>query len=88
MDYYLFIFYLVGLLQEFLLVLYIRFIDENKILPAVILSFVTIVIGLLVIYNILAQLETKKSIITIIVYASGIATGTFLAMKTKKGFKN
>ena len=37
---------------------------------------------------ILAQLETKKSIITIIVYASGIATGTFLAMKTKKGFKN
>jgi len=88
MEYYLFIFYLVGLLQEFLTTLYFRFIAKGKIISAVILSFATTLIGLLVIYNILTQLETRKGVIAIIVFALGVATGTFLAMKIKRGFKD
>ena len=88
MDYYLLIFYLAGLLQDFLLVLYLRFVAKGKTIPAVILSFVTTIVGLLVIYNILTQLGGQRSITAIIVYALGIATGTFLAMKIQKGFKN
>ncbi|KPJ54785.1 hypothetical protein AMJ47_03510 [Parcubacteria bacterium DG_72] len=84
MYYYLLIFYLAGLLQDFLTVLWVRFISEGKTLPAVVLSFITVLISLLVIYNIITQLEAQKSTPAIIVYALGFATGTFFAMKIKK----
>ena len=88
MGYYLLIFYLVGLFQEFLAALYLRFLTKGKTIPAVALSFTITLIGLLVIFNILTRLETQKGTIAIIVFALGVATGTFLAMKVKKGFKN
>ncbi len=88
MYYYLLIFYLIGLLQDFLSVLLLRFISRGKTVPAVVLSFITMLIGLLVIYNILTKLETQKSMAAIIVYSLGVATGTFFAMKVKRGFKN
>jgi len=88
MEYYLLIFYLVGLLQEFLATLYLRFIAKGKTMPAVALSFIITLIGLLVIFNILIRLEAQKGVIAIIVFALGVATGTFLAMKIKKGFKD
>ena len=88
MYYYLIVFYLAGILQDFLTVLLIRFISREKIIPAVVLSFVTVLISLLVIYNIITQLGTQKSIIAIVAYALGMATGTFFAMKIKKGFKD
>ena len=86
--YYLLIFYLVGILQEFLTVLWLRFVSKDKTISAVVLSFITMLVSLLVIYNILTQLEAQKSTAAIVVYALGFATGTFFAMKIKKGFKN
>ena len=88
MDYYFIIYFLAGLLQDFILTLNLRFIAKDKVIPAAISSFIVTIITLLVIYNILTQLETQKTIIAIIVYALGIGVGTFLAMKVKSGFKD
>ncbi|MBU1164492.1 hypothetical protein KKA15_02945 [Patescibacteria group bacterium] len=87
MDYYLIIYFLAGVLQDFLLTLNWRFIAKDKTWPAAAFSFLTTVVSLLVLYNILTKLDSQRSIIAILFYALGIATGTVLAMKTKIGFK-
>lgn len=84
--YYLIIYFLVGIAQDFLFTLNLRYVSKDKILPAVIFSFLTTVISLLVFYNIVTQLDAERSFIAILVYAAGIGFGTFLAMKLKTGF--
>jgi len=86
MNYYIIIYFLVGIFQDFLVTLNWRYIAEHKIAPAMLLSFLVTVTTMLVIYNILSKLDNQRSIIAIIVYASGVAIGTFLAMKFKFGF--
>lgn len=86
MDYYIIIYFLVGIFQDFLVTLNWRYIAKHKIAPAMLLSFLVTVTTMLVIYNILSKLDSQRSIIAIIVYASGVAIGTFLAMKFKFGF--
>jgi len=73
----------VGVLQDFLTTLNLRFIAKEKIIPAVVLSFLTTIVALLVIYNILTQLDKQRSIVAIIIYALGIGTWIFFAMKLK-----
>jgi uncharacterized protein YebE (UPF0316 family) len=60
-------------------------VAKEKSILAMIFSFLTTVVGLLVFYNILTQLDRERSIMGIIVYAVGIATGTFLGVKLKLG---
>lgn len=86
MDYYIILYFFVGIFQDFLVTLNWRYIAEHKIVPAMLLSFLVTVTTMLVIYNILSKLDSQRSIIAIIVYASGVAIGTFLAMKFKFGF--
>jgi hypothetical protein len=86
MDYYIILYFLAGILQDFLLTLNWRFIAKHKILPATGLSFAVTIVTLLVLYNILAHLDEQRSLIAIVVYAAGVATGTFLGMKFKFGF--
>jgi len=50
-------------------------------------SFLTTVVSLTVLYNIVTNLDPSKSLIAIIVYAAGITVGTMLGMKFKPGFK-
>jgi len=88
MHYYLIIYYLAGVLQDFLLTLNWRFINKEKPIAAAIFSFTTTVVSMLVLYNILTQLDKERSIVAIIVYALGIGTGTILGMKTKISSKN
>ena len=83
MDYYLLIYFFIGILQDFLLTLNLRFIAKEKFLGAALTSFVATIITLTVLYHILTHLESEKSIIAIIIYALGIAIGTVLAMKMK-----
>lgn len=83
MDYFLLIYFFVGIVQDFILTLNFRFIAKDKILSAVISSFVITVISMLVLYDILTRLDTQKSLVAIIVYALGIAAGTYLGMKFK-----
>ena len=83
MDSYLIIFFLVGILQDLLATLNVRFIALHKIWPAVVSSFLTVVVAMLVLYNILSDLDAQRSIPAILAYAFGIAVGTFFAMKFK-----
>jgi len=83
MNWYLIIYFLAGVLQDFIFTLNLRYVAQHKILLAMVTSFFTVVVSLAVLYNILTQLNPGNSIIAIIIYASGIAVGTFLAMKLK-----
>lgn len=83
MYYYLILFYLAGILQDFLLTLNWRYIAKDKILPASTLSFLVTIVTMTVLYNILNRLDSEHGIVAIIVYALGIGTGTFLGMKFK-----
>lgn len=86
MDYYLILYFFAGILQDFLLTLNWRYIAKHKIAPAVLTSFVVTIVSLLVLYNIITHLNDHRGIMAIVIYAAGIATGTFLAMKFKIGF--
>lgn len=88
MDYYIFIYFFVGILQDFMLTLNWRYIAKHKIAPAVSMSFLVTITTMLVIYNILAKLDEQRSIVAIIIYAAGVAAGTFLGMKFKYGFED
>jgi len=82
------VYFLVGVLQDFLFTLNLRYVAKEKVFPAVLTSFLTVVISMLVLYNIVTQLGDQRGILAIIVYALGIGTGTFLAMKFKLGLKS
>jgi len=81
------IYFFVGIVQDFFFTLNTRYVAEKKILPAVVFSFLTILMSMLVLYNILTEIDAQRSIIAIIVYSLGIATGTYVAMKLP-GFKS
>jgi uncharacterized membrane protein YfcA len=77
----------VGIFQDFLLTLNWRYIAKHKVAPAVAMSFLVTITTMLVLYNILTQLDKDRSLIAIIIYAAGVATGTFLGMKFKYGME-
>lgn len=81
MDLSFLIYFLAGILQDLIFTLNIRFVALKKIPLAVLTSFLTVVVSTFVLYNILSDLDEARSIPAIIVYAAGIATGTFVAMK-------
>lgn len=86
MDYYLVIYFFVGILQDFLVTLNWRYIAKHKVAPSMLMSFLVTIVTMLVIYNILSRLDSQRSIMAIVIYAAGVAAGTFLAMKFKFGF--
>ena len=81
------IYYFVGIVQDFLFTLNTKYVAKDKIALAVVSSFLTVVVNMLVLYNIINNLDAEKSVVSIIVYCFGIATGTFVAMKSKFGTK-
>ena len=88
MDYYLILYFFAGILQDFLVTLDWRYISKHKVKPAVLLSFLCTTVQMLVIYNILSHLDAQRSTPAIVIYAMGVATGTFLAMKFKFGLND
>lgn len=88
MDYFLILYFFAGILQDFLLTLNWRFIAKHKVAPAVVMSFLVTIISLFVIYDIILRLDSDRSILAIIIYAAGVATGTFFGMKFKFGFSD
>lgn len=80
------LYFLVGVVQDFFFTLNSKYIAEKKIWPAVGFSFLTILMSMVVLYNILNELDSEKSIVAIFIYSLGIALGTYLAMKFE-GFK-
>ncbi len=84
---WLLIYFFAGMVQDFFLTLNWRYIAADKKIAASTSSFLTTVISMLVLYNILTNLDSQRSLVAIIIYALGIGTGTLLAMLVKKGFK-
>ncbi|MFA5773565.1 MAG: DUF5698 domain-containing protein [Candidatus Paceibacterota bacterium] len=82
------IYFIAGVIQDFLLTLNWRFMAKDKAILASLFSFLTTIISFVVLYNILTKLDQERSIIAIVVYSLGIAAGTFLGMKNKFGMKD
>jgi len=84
------LYFVAGVVQDFFFTLNSKYIAQNKVAPAVIFSFLTILMSMLVLYNILSDLNPNHSILEIIIYSIGIATGTYVALTfplkfTKRG---
>jgi uncharacterized protein YebE (UPF0316 family) len=82
---YLLIFFIAGIIQDFVVTLNWRYIAKEKVALASLFSFLTTVITLGVLYSILTKLDETRSISAIMIYAIGVATGTLIAMKVKIG---
>ncbi len=76
-------YFLAGVLQDFLFTLNIKYVAVNRVILAMLTSFLITVVNLVVLYNILAAFDSQRSIVAIVVYAAGIACGTLLGMKLK-----
>jgi len=85
MIYYFFLYFLAGVVSDFLYTLNIRFVSRGKVLWSAIVAFLQTIVALLVIYDIVGRLDSQRSIMAIIIYALGVGVGTFLAMKFKLG---
>jgi hypothetical protein len=88
MDLYLILYFLAGVLQDFLVTLNWRYVSKEKIFPAVIFSFLATIVSFTVVYNIVTALDPNKSLVAIIVYSLGVGAGTLLGMKFQHGLKN
>ncbi len=82
------LYYVVGVVQDFLLTLNWRYVAKDKVVPAAVFSFFVTVLSLLVLYNILTRLDETRSILAIGVYSLGVATGTFLGMRSSFWIKD
>lgn len=77
------LYFLVGVLQDILFTLNVRFVAVKKAWRASFFSFLVTVVNLFVIYNIITKLSAERGFMAIIIYALGIGTGTLLATKLK-----
>ena len=75
------IYFFVGVVQDFFFTLNLKYVARDKVVPAVVFSFLTICMSMLVLYNILRDIDNQRSILAIVVYSLGIASGTYVAMK-------
>lgn len=83
MSYYLILYFIAGVVQDFFFTLNMKFTAREKALPAGIFAFLEIIITFLVLYNILTNLDKERSVMAIIIYALGIGIGSFLGVKFK-----
>ena len=75
------IYFVVGVIQDFFFTMNSKYIAREKVLSAVVFSFLTILMSMLVLYNILRDIDSERSMVAIVVYSCGIAVGTYVAMK-------
>ena len=85
MYYYFLLYFMVGILQDLLWTLNVRYVASNRPKLAALYSFLTSLVSLTVFYNILTRLDEERSIAAIIVYSLGIGVGTFMGMKSRFG---
>jgi len=88
MDLFLILYFLAGVLQDFLVTLNWRYVSKEKIFPAVMFSFLATIVSFTVVYNIVTALDPNKSLVAIIIYSLGVGAGTLLGMKFQHGLKN
>jgi len=77
------VYFFAGVLQDFLFTINLRFVAKDRVYLSVATSFLTVVVSMLALYNIVTQLDPANGVPAIIVYCLGVASGTYLAMKFK-----
>ncbi len=82
---YFIIYFFVGILQDMLWTLNVKYVANDRPVLASVYSFLTSLVSLTVFYNILTKLDEERSIAAIVIYSVGIAIGTMLGMKSKFG---
>lgn len=75
------VYFAAGIVQDFFFTMNSKYIAKDKVLPAVVFSFLTILMSMLVLYNILSEIDSERSLLAIAVYSCGIAIGTYVAMR-------
>ena len=84
MNYYLLIIYFfAGILSDFLFTINMRYIAKERVLLSAIVAFITTITGLYILYSIITMLQQNRGFIAILVYAMGVGTGTYIAMRLK-----
>lgn len=81
MSYFLFLYFIAGVVQDFFFTLNMRFTAKGKAFYAGVFAALEILMIMLVFYNILSGLDEERSIVSIIVYAFGIGVGSYLGVK-------
>jgi len=80
MNYWLLVIYFfAGVISDFLFTINMRFIAKERAGWAALVSFITTIISMYVLYTILTEMS-GKGLISIVVYALGIGAGTYIAM--------
>jgi uncharacterized protein YebE (UPF0316 family) len=80
------LYFLAGIIQDFLVTLNWRYVSEKKIGLASLFSFLATVLSFTVLYDIVSRLDSETSLISIILYSLGVGIGTILAMNVRFGF--
>jgi len=83
MDYFILVYFGIGALQAVLGAVNLKLIVKDQAISAGAISFVTNLIGLLVLYSIIARLNQERSTIAIVAFSLGVGFGIFLATKFK-----
>lgn len=78
------IYFLVGVIQDIILTLNWRYISEDRALASAISAFLSALISLIVLYNIIFTIADGKNFLAVLVYAAGIGTGTYIAIRSEK----
>lgn len=76
------IYFFAGVVQDFFFTMNLKYVAREKVMPAVVFSFLAVITVTLVLYSIIKDLDPDNGIVAIIFYSCGIALGTYLAMKT------
>ncbi len=81
MYYFFILYFLAGILQDFLFTLSLRLVNREWPLKAASVAFLDNLVSVGVLYHILKQLDDQRSVMAILIYSLGIGTGTYLAIK-------
>ncbi len=83
MNYFLILYFIAGILSDFLFTMNMRFVAKERPFLAALVSFSTTIISLYVLFSIITTLQQSRGFVAILVYALGIGTGTYIAMRLK-----
>jgi len=74
-------YFVIGILLEFLSTLYVRLVTGRHSLRAASISFLNTILIIGIIYNIIESISVQRNYLILIIYAAGVATGTFVGTK-------
>lgn len=75
----------IGILLEFLSTLYVRFVAGKHSIRAASISFINTILVVGMIYNIIESINATHNYLVLVVYALGVAAGTYFGTRFQIG---